>query len=236
MIIYPAIYIKEGKCIGLSGGDYDNIIIYSENPVEIALKWEGKGAKYLHVIDLDGAAAGTTQNIEVIKQIISSVKIPVQVGGGIRSIESAQDLLDSGAARIIMGTVALDNPELFKQAIEIFGDKLVAGIDMKGKRVVLEGTEEVSEHPAVEFAQKLEEMGVETIVYTDITRVGTLQGSDIVGITDVLSKVFVRVIAAGGVNDITDLKRLKRLGVSGVVIGKALYTGDIDLAEALEVQ
>lgn len=235
MNLYPAVYIKDGRGVELTGGDISRVTVYDEEPIAAAVKWESKGAKYLHIIDLDGIAAGTPQNIDIIKQIIDSVRIPVQVRGGIRNLEIGQGILDLGAERIIIGTAAADNLELVGRAVERFGERLIIGIDIKGKMIAAEGTGEITGQAVVGFAQKLEDMGVKTIIYTDVTRVGTLKGSDIVGITEILTKVFMNIIVAGGISDITDLKRLNRLGASGAIIGKALYSDDIDLVEALKV-
>jgi len=233
--IYPAIYIKDGKCVRLLENATSNTIIYSDDPVEIALKWENQGAKFLHVVDVEGTKTGILKNQEIIKRIINTIQIPVQVGGGIRSIDLGQSLLDFGAERIVMASIAAEDSELLKQAIIQFGEKLVVQIDVKDKKIIEEGSGQIIERLAVVFAQELEKMGVENIIFRDVTRVGTLIGSDIVGITEVLTKVFINIIPAGGINDTIDLKRLKRLGASGAVVGTALYTGNIDLAEALNI-
>ena len=235
MNIYPAIYIKDGKCIGLLENDARNVTIYADDPVESAVKWADQGAEYLHVVDVDGSITGILKNQEIIKEIIKYVHIPVQIGGGIRSIEMGQKLLDLGAERIVMASIATEDTELLKHAVSHFGDKLVVQIDVKDKKIVKEGSEQTIERLAVEFAQELEGMGLENIIFRDITRVGSLMGSDIVGITEVLTKVFIDIIVAGGINDTIDLKRLKRLGSSGAIVGKALYTGNIDLSEALDI-
>lgn len=235
MNIYPAIYIKDGKCVRLLENATSNTIIYSDDPVEIALKWENQGAKFLHVVDVEGTKTGILKNQEIIKRIINTIQIPVQVGGGIRSIDLGQSLLDFGAERIVMASIAAEDSELLKQAIIQFGEKLVVQIDVKDKKIIEEGSGQIIERLAVVFAQELEKMGVENIIFRDVTRVGTLIGSDIVGITEVLTKVFINIIPAGGINDTIDLKRLKRLGASGAVVGTALYTGNIDLAEALNI-
>ena len=235
MNIYPAIYIKDGKCVRLLENATSNTIIYSDDPVEIALKWENQGAKFLHVVDVEGTKTGILKNQEIIKRIINPIQIPVQVGGGIRSIDLGQSLLDFGAERIVMASIAAEDSELLKQAIIQFGEKLVVQIDVKDKKIIEEGSGQIIERLAVVFAQELEKMGVENIIFRDVTRVGTLIGSDIVGITEVLTKVFINIIPAGGINDTIDLKRLKRLGASGAVVGTALYTGNIDLAEALNI-
>lgn len=228
MTIYPAIFIKDGKCLDVSGEKFQDVT----DPLEIAKKWESMGAAYLHIVDGDRITSPALNNVEIIKKIISSVNIPVQVSGGIKSLEDVHEYLDCGAERVVMNaTTAVENPELMKEAVEKFGNKLRVGLDIKNKKLAKEMTDEVIDEPIIPIAQKLEDIGVDTIIYTDMDRVGTLKGSDIVGITEMLSKVFVNIVAVGGVNDITDARRLKRLGVSGIIIGKALYTGNIDLME-----
>ena len=228
MTIYPTIFIENGKCGNLQGGGFQDIT----NPLEVAKKWENMGATYLHVVDSDRIASISLNNVEIIKDIITSVNIPVQVYGGIKSLEDMQEYLDAGAKRVVVNATAGESLELIERAVSTFGDRLAVGIDIKNRKLAKEMSDEVIDEPIIPMAQKLEDMGINTIIYTDLDRVGTLRGSDIVGITEILSKIFVNIVAAGGVNDITDVKRLKRLGVSGIIISKALYTGDIELIEA----
>lgn len=235
MIIYPAIDIKDGKCVRLFQGDFSKTTVYSEDPVNIASQWESQGAKYLHIVDLDGALAGSPQNLGVIQNIISSINIPVQVGGGIRNVVTAHSLIESGADRIIMGTSAIKSPETLKQAVKKLGSKLVVGVDAKNGKVAVEGWEETSECNAADFVSTVENMGVKTVIYTDISKDGTLQGPNIEGIKELLSRSGIDIIASGGVGSLKDLINLKELGVSGAIVGKALYSGNINLIDALEL-
>ena len=235
MIIYPAIDIKDGKCVRLFQGDFSQTTVYSDDPVEVALKWEYKGAEYIHIVDLDGALAGSPQNLPVIKNIISKLKIPIQVGGGIRTLETGNKILEAGAARIIMGTSAVKTPEILEQAVNQFGDRLAVGVDAKNKKVAVEGWGETSEILALNFIQRMENIGVKTIIYTDISKDGTLQGPDINGIREIISNTGINIIASGGVGTLQDLINLKELGSSGAIVGKALYTDSLTLEEALEI-
>lgn len=235
MIIYPAIDIKDGKCVRLFQGDFSKTTVYSDDPVDIALKWQGQGAQYLHIVDLDGALAGNPQNLSIIKRIISELKIPIQVGGGIRNIETGNAILDYGAARIILGTSAVKSPDILHEAVRQFGSRLAVGVDAKNGLVAIEGWEETSQLLAVDFIKKIEDLGVRTVIYTDISKDGTLNGPDITGINEILSKTGIDIIASGGVGRLQDLIRLKELGVSGAIVGKALYSGSFTLEEALEV-
>jgi len=235
LIIYPAIDIKDGKCVRLFQGDFSQTTVYSDDPVEVALKWEYKGAEYIHIVDLDGALAGSPQNLPVIKNIISKLKIPIQVGGGIRTLETGNKILEAGAARIIMGTSAVKTPEILEQAVNQFGDRLAVGVDAKNKKVAVEGWGETSEILALNFIQRMENIGVKTIIYTDISKDGTLQGPDINGIREIISNTGINIIASGGVGTLQDLINLKELGSSGAIVGKALYTDSLTLEEALEI-
>jgi phosphoribosylformimino-5-aminoimidazole carboxamide ribotide isomerase len=228
MTIYPTIFIDNGKCVDAQKGGFQDIT----NPLEVAKKWENMGATYLHIVDSDRIASNGLNNVEIIKDIITSVNIPVQVSGGIKSLEDMQEYLDFGAKRVVVNATVGGSLELIERAVSTFGDRLVVGIDIKNRKLAKEMSDEVIDEPIIPMAQKLEDMGINTIIYTDLDRAGTLRGSDIVGITEILSKIFVNIVASGGVNDIADVKRLKRLGVSGIIIRKALYTGDIDLIDA----
>lgn len=234
MIIYPAIDIKDGKCVRLVQGKFDDVTVYSDNPVEMALKWERLGAQYLHVVDLDGARYGKPQNIAVISEMAVNLGIPVQVGGGIRTIETIEIVLSKGIERIILGTSAVRDSKLVKLALQNFENSIVIGIDARDGMVAIEGWAKTSSFTAVGFAKKMEELGAKTIIYTDISKDGMLSGPNFKAMEEMVREVGVDIIASGGVSSIDDIKRLKDIGVAGVIIGKALYTGDIDLKEALE--
>lgn len=232
MIIYPAIDIIDGKCVRLQQGSYSDVTIFGDNPVEMAMKWESQGAGYLHVVDLDGARSGTSDNSEVIKQIANKLTIPVQLGGGIRSLDTIEKILSNGISRVILGTSAVNNQEMLKQALKEYKDKIVVGIDAKDGMVAIHGWEKTSDFTAIDFARRVEGLGAKTIIYTDISRDGMLNGPNLAAMSDMAKSVGIEVIASGGVSCLKDIINLKATGVRGVIVGKALYTGNIDLKEA----
>ena len=235
MVIYPAIDVKDGRCVRLVQGRFNDVTVYSDNPVEMALKWERLGAEYLHVIDHDGARTGRPQNIAVISEMAVKLGIPLQLGGGIRSIEMIEIILCKGIERVILGTSAVKDPDLVKKALKAFEKNVVIAIDARDGIVAIEGWAKTSEFTAVGFAKKMEELGAETIIYTDISRDGMLSGPNLKAMEEMVKAVNIEVIASGGVSSIEDIKNLKDVGVAGVIVGKALYTGAVDLKEALEV-
>lgn len=235
MIIYPAVDVKDGRCVRLIQGEFNKVTVYSDNPVEMALKWEQLGAQYLHVVDLDGARTGVAQNIAVISEMAVKLGIPLQLGGGIRTIEMIETVLCKGIERVILGTSAVRNPELVKRALKTFENNVVIGIDAKDGMVAIEGWAKTSDFTAVGFAKKMEDLGAKTIIYTDISRDGMLQGPNVKAMEDMVKSVKIDVIASGGVRNIEDIRNLKDVGVAGVIVGKALYTGDLDLKQAIEV-
>lgn len=235
MKVYPAIDVQNGKCVRLTQGNFSNMTVYSDDPVDMALKFEQLGAEYLHVIDLDGARTGRPQNIAVISEMAVNLGIPVQLGGGIRSIEMIEIILSKGVQRAILGTSAVKDPNLVKAAVKTFGNNVVVGIDARDGLVAIEGWARTSEFTAVAFAKKMEEIGAKTIIYTDISRDGMLAGPNLKAMEEMAQAVSMEVIASGGVSTLQDIRNLKEIGVQGVIIGKALYTGDINLKEAIEL-
>ena len=235
MIIYPAVDIKDGRCVRLVQGEFDKVTVYSDDPVEMGLKWEKMGAEYLHVVDLDGARTGNVHNTPIISEMAVKLGIPVQLGGGIRTIETIETLLCKGIHRVILGASAVKNPELVKQALKTFESSIVIGIDAKDGMVAIEGWAKTSEFTAIGFAKKMEELGAKTIIYTDISRDGMLAGPNLKAMEEMVKAVNIEVIASGGVSNLEDIRNLKNVGVSGVIVGKALYTGSLDLKEAIEV-
>ena len=235
MIIYPAVDVREGKCVRLTQGEFNKETVYSDNPVEMALRWEKMGAQYLHVVDLDGARTGKAQNIAVISEMAVKMGIPVQLGGGIRSIEIIETILCKGIERVILGTSAVKDPELVKRAVKTFENNVVIGIDAKEGMVAIEGWEKTSEFKAVDFAKKMEDLGAKTIIYTDISRDGMLNGPNLKAMEEMVKAVNIDIIASGGVGKLEDIKNLKEVGVSGAIVGRALYTGDVDLKQAIEI-
>lgn len=235
MIIYPAIDVKDGRCVRLVQGQFTDVTVYSDNPVEMARKFEQMGAQYLHVVDLDGARYGEPRNISVISEMAVKLGIPVQLGGGIRTIEMIEIILCKGIQRIILGTSAVNDPNLVKKAVQTFENNLAIGIDARNGMVAIEGWAKTSEFTAIGFAKKMQELGAKTIIYTDISRDGMLAGPNLKAMEEMVRAVDIEVIASGGVKSIEDISNLKDIGVAGAIVGKALYTGDIDLAEAIEI-
>lgn len=238
MLVIPAIDIKGGKCVRLVQGKMDQETVYSDDPVEVAKKWQGMGAELLHIVDLDGAVAGEPKNVDVIEAIADAISIPLQVGGGIRDIDTVNLHLSIGAARVILGTVAYKDPYFVREACEKHHGQILVGIDARDGKVAIKGWEEVTEKPAMELARELENAGVAGIIYTDISRDGMLKGPNIEGIRTLAQSVKIAVIASGGVSNIEDIKILKTLepvGVVGVITGKAIYSGRLDLREAIKI-
>ncbi len=234
MIIYPAIDIINGKCVRLQQGSYSDVTVFGDSPVDMARKWESLGAEYLHVVDLDGARSGKSENAEIIKQIAKTLKIPVQIGGGIRNLETIETYLSGGLSRVILGTSAVNNREMLVSALREYKSKIAVGIDAKDGKVAIHGWEKTSDFTAVEFAKEIESLGTKTIIYTDISRDGMLKGPNLQAMKEMADSVALDVIASGGVSRLTDIVDLKQTGVSGVIVGKALYTGNVNLKEAIE--
>jgi phosphoribosylformimino-5-aminoimidazole carboxamide ribotide isomerase len=232
--VIPAIDLRGGKCVRLYMGDYAKETVYSDDPVEVARRWQEQGARRLHVVDLDGALLGEPANLEVIANIVRSVNIPVQVGGGIRRILTAERLLQLGVARIIFGTVAIDNPKLVEEACRCFGEAVVVSIDAQNGLVAVRGWKASSTVPVAELVKRMAVAGVQRFVYTDIGRDGTLTEPNFEAVADLLKKTTLPIIVSGGVSSVEHIKRIKALGAEGAIIGKALYTGDIDLNEAIK--
>lgn len=235
MQLYPAIDIKGGQCVRLLQGNYEKETVYSEDPVSIAQRWVREGASYLHLVDLDGAKTGVRSNQRVIKQIVEAVPIPVQVGGGMRSLEAIEAQLSLGVARVILGSAAVKRQDLIQEAIKRFGpEKIVVGVDAKDGKVAVEGWLEVTAIEAITFIKKLQELGVKTVIYTDIATDGMLCGPNIKETKAVIDASGLEVIASGGISKLDDLEKLKDIGAQGSIIGKALYTDAIDLKQAID--
>ena len=234
MQLYPAIDMKNGKCVRLRQGAFKDITVYSEHPEEIAALWQEKGATFLHLVDLDGALAGRSVNEETIRKIVSSVNIPVEIGGGIRSEKAIKNMLSLGVKRVIIGTKAVEEPEFLKAMVEKFGaDAIAAGVDAKDGMVAIQGWEQVSAVTATELCPKMKEYGVKHIIYTDISRDGMLSGPNIPATKKLTEETGLDIIASGGVSCMEDLDGLYKAGISGAIIGKALYEKRVDLNEAV---
>lgn len=237
-VIYPAIDIRNGKCVRLKQGDYDQETIYHENPVEVAKAWESQGAQWIHLVDLDGAKAGKPVNHEWIGKIASAVNVPVQLGGGLRSFEQVKQLLDLGVSRVIIGTAAVENQEFAEQVLETYGDQVAVGIDARDGYVATRGWLETSEIKAEDLAVHFAQKGAKTFIFTDISRDGMMEGPNVEAIVKLAKVSGQSVIASGGVSKLADLQLLSQHasdGVSGAIIGKALYSKAIELPEALNL-
>ena len=235
MIIFPAIDLRGGKCVRLIQGDFDKETIYSDDPQATALKWQSLGAKFLHVVDLDGARAGSPQNLDAIKNILDAVAIPIEVGGGIRTLDDMEKLLTLGVRRVILGSVAVENISLVEDAAKKFGDKIVVGIDARNGFVAVHGWEKSSAVKVGELAKEIVAAGVKTIIYTDISKDGMLSGVNAETFAELAKESGAEIIASGGVKSIEDIRALKAAKIAGVIVGKAIYTGTLDLKVAIEI-
>ncbi|MEA5477810.1 1-(5-phosphoribosyl)-5-[(5-phosphoribosylamino)methylideneamino]imidazole-4-carboxamide isomerase [Pseudanabaena galeata UHCC 0370] len=236
MDVIPAIDILDGRCVRLYQGDYQQSEVFGEDPVEVAQRWYSQGAKYLHVVDLDGAKEGKPKNLKVIEAIARSIPMRVQMGGGLRDRESIVSVLNSGVSRVILGTAAVERSQLIADICAEFPEQIMIGIDARDGKVATRGWLETSDIMAVDLAKRMTSVGIAGIIYTDIHRDGTMQGPNIEALRQLAENVDVPVIASGGVSSITDLLNLLSLesvGVSGAIVGKAIYTGDIQLKEAI---
>ena len=238
MLVIPAIDIKEGRCVRLTEGKFEDVEIFSDDPVAVAVKWVDEGAMMLHIVDLDGAKYGKLINISLLEQIIKKVNIPVQAGGGIRSYEEAERLIGLGVNRVILGTILWQDKALAKKLFEDFSEKIIAGIDARDGYVAIEGWQNVLSIDALNFAGEMERLGARRIIYTDIKRDGTLRGPNITNIKRMVKKLNIPLIVSGGIASLTNIKELKKfeaLGLEGIIIGKALYKGRIISEEALRL-
>ena len=236
MILYPAIDLKDGKCVRLYQGDMQKATVFSLEPAEQASRFEREGFKWLHIVDLNGAFAGRPVNEAAVTSILASVKVPVQLGGGIRDMAGIEQWLSAGISRVILGTVALRNPALVKEACHKFPGKIAVGIDAKDGKVAVEGWAEVSDMDAVELAKKFEDSGVAAIIYTDISKDGAMQGPNFGETVALAEAVSIPVIASGGISSVGDIQRYKDTGkIAGCVLGRAIYEGKIKAAEALKL-
>ena len=232
MIIFPAIDLKDGKCVRLKQGDFNQLDVFGEDPKATAAKWQSQGGKYLHVVDLDGALEGKTVNRQAIREIVEVLDIPLQIGGGIRNEETVNELFKLGVSRLILGTSALKDKEFTKKMIETYKEKIAVSIDAKNGKVAINGWLDVSETNAFDLGQELVAMGLKTLVYTDIAKDGMLAGPNFEEL-EKMNELDLDIIASGGVTTPEDVKKLKEMNLYGAIIGKALYTGAINLEEVV---
>lgn len=235
MHLYPAIDIIGGQCVRLTQGDYTQKTTFSEDPLAVALRWQEEGGEFLHLVDLDGAKDGTMPNLETVCKIAESLSIPVEIGGGIRDMRAVRAYLERGVQRVILGTAAIEHPDFVKEAVAAWEDRIVVGIDAKDGMVAVKGWQEVSSVSALQLAKEMERIGVSTLIYTDIATDGMLQGPNLSAMREMADAVSMDVVASGGVASVDDIRRLKTTGVEGVIVGKALYTGAVNLQEAVSV-
>ena len=231
--VIPSIDLRDGKVVRLYQGDYNRQTVFSDDPLDVALQYQSVGAPRLHIVDLDGAASGEPGNLPIIEDIAQALLIPVQLGGGIRDLATIEALLKAGIERVILGTAAVEDPDLVKEACKKFRDSVVVGIDARDGRVATRGWLRDTEQTAVTLAEAMAEAGVRRFIYTDISRDGTLTEPNFNAVSELVEALGLPVIAAGGVSTINHLSMLKKLGCEGAIIGKALYTGDINLKQAL---
>lgn len=236
MIIYPAIDLKEGRCVRLYQGDFAQETVVNPDPVKQAISFENAGAKALHIVDLDGALSGDLTNLKVIQAILAAITIPIQVGGGIRSMAQVARYLDAGVSRVIIGSKAVEDPAFVAEAVQQYGDQIAVGIDAKDGLVATRGWLAVSDQNYLTVADQMAQLGVKTIIFTDIAKDGTLMGPNLEQLQAIAAKVpDLQIIASGGISSREDLEAVKALGVYGVISGKALYNGNITMTDVVEV-
>lgn len=234
--LIPAIDMMDGKCVRLAQGRFDAVTVFSDDPADMARRWESEGAQRLHLVDLNGSRLGAPQEIDAIKNIVAAVKIPVELGGGIRSLKTAKQMLDIGVGRVILGTSAALDSNLAETIFNELGDAAVLGVDARDGLVAIKGWEETTSENAVDFALRMQALGAKRVIYTDISCDGMLSGTNIPAMKNMAELLDIPVIASGGISAVTDIRALKSLeniGIEGAILGKALYTGDLTLADAL---
>ncbi len=234
MIVIPAIDLKDGRCVRLIQGRMEDVTVYSDDPASVAKHWEDEGAELLHIVDLDGAIEGRSKNLNTIIDIRKAVTIPTQVGGGVRDMAAVSKLLSLRIERVVISTSAINDPSFLKEACSRFPGQILVGIDVRDGMVAIKGWRETTALKAIDFAKDLEGLGVRTIIFTDIKRDGMLSGPNIESIKEFTGAVALPVIASGGVSSIEDIKELMKLPLEGVIVGKALYTGSLNLREAIK--
>ena len=234
MNIFPAIDLYDKKVVRLYKGDYLKMTVYSENPLAVAKDFEKAGAKYIHIVDLEGAKFGTTPNIEIVREIAKNTKLFIEIGGGIRSLETIKSYLDAGVDRIILGTSAVTDQEFLKEALKLYKDKIAVGVDIKDGYVAIKGWEEKSNYNCFEFCLLMQSLGVKYVICTDISKDGAMQGTNRELYKELSEKFSINITASGGVSTLDDIVALKNLNLYGAIIGKAYYTGSIKIEDALE--
>lgn len=235
MLIFPAIDLVRGQAVRLFKGDYDNMTVYHHDPLQVALDFQSAGAQCLHLVDLEGAKTGGTPNLETIRRIVDGTDLFTEVGGGIRSMETIATYLNAGVDRVILGTAAVTNPAFLEKAVSEYGEKIAVGIDIKDGYVAIKGWTETSSYTCEAFFEKIQSLGVKTIICTDISRDGAMQGTNRALYRSLSQTYSMDIIASGGVSSLDDIEALRSMDLYGAIIGKAYYTGAIDLRRAIEV-
>ncbi len=235
MNIFPAIDLFEGKAVRLLRGEYDKMTVYSENPIEIALEFERLGAKHIHMVDLEGAKSGETPNLEIVRQVAEETDLFVEIGGGIRTMEVVEKYISAGIDRVILGTAAVTDKDFLKAAVSEYGEKIAVGADIKDGFVAIKGWTEKSEYSCFEFCEEMQKIGVKTLICTDVSKDGAMQGTNRQLYKELSEKFDMQIVASGGVSTIDDVRALREMNLYGAIIGKAYYTNAISLEEAIEV-
>ena len=235
MIILPAIDLFDKKAVRLYRGDYNNMTVYSENPIEIARDFEACGATHIHMVDLEGAKDGTTPNIDIVRQVATETSLFVEIGGGIRSMETVEKYFDAGVERVILGTAAINDQDFLRAAVSKYGEKIAVGADVKDGCIAIKGWLENSGVTLDDFMAKMQSIGVRNIICTDISKDGAMRGTNLELYRELSAKYSMDITASGGVSSMRDVQELRKMQLYGAIIGKAYYTGDIDLREAVEV-
>lgn len=235
MIIFPAIDLYEGKAVRLLKGDYDKMTVYSDNPASVAAEFRNMGATHIHLVDLEGAKNGTTPNIETVRKIKAECGLFAEIGGGVRSMETVETYIGAGIDRVILGTAAVTDEKFLVDAVKEYGGRIAVGADIKDGRVAIKGWTEKSEYSCFDFFDKMQKIGVETVICTDVSKDGAMQGTNVELYRELSEKFSINICASGGVSSIDDVRRLRSLDLYGTIIGKAYYTGAVSLKEAIEV-
>lgn len=235
MIILPAIDLLGRKAVRLLKGDYNQVTVYSDSPLEVAEKFKSLGATHIHMVDLDGAKYGTAPNMDIVAEVAENTGLFVEIGGGIRSMDTVKKYIDAGISRVILGTAAICDEDFLKEAVKAYGEKIAVGADVKDGKIAVKGWLEQSDVTLDEFFLKMQDLGVKNIICTDISRDGAMRGTNLELYRELSAKYSLDITASGGVSSIEDVKRLREMNLYGAIIGKAYYTGTVDLKEAIEV-
>ena len=235
MIILPAIDLLDRKAVRLLKGDYNRVTVYSDSPIEVAEKFKSLGANYIHMVDLDGAKYGTTPNMDIVAEVAEKTGLFVEIGGGIRSMDTVKEYIDAGVSRVILGTAAICDEDFLKEAVKAYGEKIAVGADVKDGKIAVKGWLEQSDVTLDEFFMKMQKLGVKNIICTDISRDGAMRGTNLELYRELSAKYSLDITASGGVSSIEDVRELRKMNLYGAIIGKAYYTGAVDLKEAIGV-